>query len=133
MSLARLLLTVLVIFVLSVVFGTLIHAFLLKDDYMQVSQLYRTAMDTKFVFIWLAYLAFAIGSVWVYSKGVEDGPWLGQGLRFGLAMWLILSIPSFLIAYATQPIPESLVMKQTLYELVDKLVLGVVTALMLRR
>jgi hypothetical protein len=130
MSRWRLLLTMLVIWILSIVFGTLIHAFLLAQDYGQVAQLYRPA--PLLVSIFIGYLAFAVGSVWVYSRGVEDKGWPGQGLRFGLAIWLILSVPSFLIEYATQPVPESLVFKQLAYELVNKLVLGLVTAAMIR-
>ena len=44
-------------------------------------------------------------------------------------MWLVLTIPSFFIAYATQPIPALLLSKQVLSELVGKIFLGVVTAL----
>ncbi len=132
MSQWRLLLTMLVIWILSIVFGSLIHGFLLAQDYGQVAQLYRTANDTHFITIFIGYLAFAVGSVWVYSRGVEDKPWPAQGLRFGLAIWLILSVPSFLIEYATQPVPESLVVKQLAYELVNKLILGLVTAAMIR-
>jgi hypothetical protein len=83
--------------------------------------------------IFVGYLAFAIGAVWVYSHGVEDRPWLGQGLRFGLAVWLILTVPSFLIEYATQPVPEMLVAKQIGFELINKLILGVVIAAIVRK
>jgi hypothetical protein len=77
-------------------------------------------------------LSFAIGSVWVYAKGVENKSWLGQGIRFGIAMWLILAIPSFLIAYAVQPVPGMLVVKQVVFEGVDKVLLGVITAALYR-
>jgi hypothetical protein len=133
MSTTRIIIAIIVVFILSVAFGTMIHAFLLKADYEQVAQLYRTAADTKFLVIFAGYAGFAIGSVWVYAKGVEDKPWLGQGLRFGLAIWLILSVPSFFIEYATQPIPDSLVIKQLGYELINKLILGVVTAAIVRK
>jgi hypothetical protein len=133
MSTTRIIIAIVVVFILSVVFGTLIHAFALKADYEQVAQLYRSAADTRFFVIFAGYLGFAIGSVWVYAKGVEDKPWLGQGLRFGLAMWLILSVPSFFIEYATQPIPESLFVKQLGFELINKLILGAVTAAIVRK
>ena len=132
-STTRIVIAVVVVFLLSVVFGTLIHAFLLKSDYEQVAHLYRTAADTPFWVIFVAYLAFAIGSVWIYAKGVEDKPWLGQGLRFGFAIWLILSVTSFLIEYATQPIGTTLLFKQLGYELVNKLILGSVTAAIVRK
>jgi hypothetical protein len=132
-STTRIIIAIIVVFVLSVAFGTLIHAFLLKADYEQVAHLYRSAADTKFFVIFAAYLAFAIGSVWLYSKGVEDKPWLGQGLRFGFAIWLITSATGFLIEYATQPIGETLLYKQLGYEFVNKLILGAVTAAIVRR
>ena len=129
----RIITAIVVIFVLSCVFGTLIHAVLLKSDYDALPNVFRASTDVKLLLIFVAYLAFAIGSVWMYSHGVEDRPWLGQGVRFGIAVWLVLAVPSFLIAYAVQPLPESLVWKQLLYELVNKIVLGIVTAGIVRR
>jgi hypothetical protein len=133
MSNTRILLAIVAVFVLSSVFGTIIHGMLLKDDYAAVASLYRTAQDSNLLLIFVAYLAFAIGSVWMYAHGVEDKAWLGQGVRFGIAVWLVLSVPSFLIAYAVQPLPESLVWKQLAYEFVNKIVLGIVTAAIVRR
>jgi hypothetical protein len=128
----RLVLTIIVVFVVANFTGFFIHAIWLRPDYMLVSNLYRPEGQEKMVFIVLAYLAFAIGSVWVYAKGVENKPWLGQGVRFGLALFLILTVPSFFIAYAVQPIPWLLLVKQVLFEGVDKIVLGIVTALLYR-
>jgi len=76
------------------------------------------------------YISFAIGSVLVYARGVEyDKPLIGQGVRFGILMWLILSVPSFFIAYAVQPVPAVLMSKQVLAELGAKIVVGIVPAL----
>jgi hypothetical protein len=100
---------------------------------MLIAQHYRPEGQEKMVFISLAYLAFAIGSVIVYAKGVEDKPWLEQGIRFGILMALILAIPSFFIAYAVQPVPSALMVKQVMFETVDKVVLGIVTAAIYRR
>lgn len=131
MSTARIVIAIVVVFILSCAFGTIIHAFLLNNDYQQVAQLYRSAPILYMIFA--GYFGFAVGSVWLYTKGVEDKPWLGQGLRFGLAIWLVVSVTSFFIEYATQPIPESLFVKQLGYELVNKLILGVVTAAILQK
>ena len=134
MNKVRLILTMVVIFVLANLIGFFIHAIWLKADYMMVMgqnpNLFRPAGQEKMVFIILSYIAFAIGSVWVYAHGVQNKPVLVQGLRFGLAMWLILTIPSFFISYAIYPIPALLMSKQVLSELVGKLVLGVATALL---
>ena len=124
--------TVIVVFIVANIFGFLIHAVLLKPDYMPIKGYYRPEGEEKMLFISLAYLSFAIGSVWVYAKGVENKSWLGQGIRFGIAMWLVLAVPSFLIAYGVQPVPGMLALKQVLFEGVDKIVLGILTAALYR-
>jgi len=126
-----------VIFVLANLLGFFVHAIWLRPDYLQVisqnPNLFRPDGQEKMVPIILAYIAFAVGSVWVYAHGVQDKPVLIQGVRFGIAIWLILTVPSFFIAYATQPIPVLLLSKQVLSELVAKIFLGVVTALVYGR
>jgi hypothetical protein len=133
MNMKRLVLTIIVVFVVANFTGYFIHAIWLRNDYATVANLYRPEGQEKMPFIVLAYLAFAIGSVWVYAHGVEDKPWLGQGVRFGLALWLILTIPWFFITYAVQPIPALLLAKQVLSELVEKIFLGLVIAALYRR
>lgn len=132
MNVKKLVLTIIVIFVVANITGFLIHATLLAPDYMAVKEHYRPEGQEKMIWICLAYLAFAIGSVIVYAKGVEAKPWLGQGIRFGILMWLVLTVPSFFIAYAVQPVPTMLMVKQVLFEGIDKIVLGVITAALYR-
>lgn len=133
MNKPRLVITIVVIFVVATFTGFFIHGMWLKQDYMPVASLYRPDDQIKMPFILISYLAFAIGSVWLYAHGVEDKPWIGQGIRFGIAMWLVLAVPSFLIAYAVQPMPLILTVKQLMSEAVNKILLGLITALIYRR
>jgi hypothetical protein len=128
MNKMRLMLTIIVIFILANFLGFFIHAIWLKQDYLPIAQHYRDPGEQKMLWIVLAYISFAVGSVLVYARGVEDKPLLGQGVRFGLLMFLILTVPSFFIAYAVQPVPAVLMSKQVLAELADKILLGIVTA-----
>jgi hypothetical protein len=132
MNIKKFIPTVIVVFIVANVLGFLIHAVLLKPDYLPIAGFYRAQGEEKMLFISLAYLSFALGSVWVYAKGVEHKSWLGQGIRFGIAMWLVLAIPSFLIAYAVQPVPGRLVLKQVLFEGAAKILLGILTAALYR-
>lgn len=125
--------TVIVVFIVANILGFFIHGILLKADYLPIAGYYRPTGEEKVLFASLGYLAFAIGSVWVYAMGVEDKNWIGQGIRFGIAIWLVLAVPSFLIAYAVQPVPGMLAAKQVLFEGVDKIVLGILTAALYRR
>lgn len=133
MNKVRLILAIVVVFVVANATGVFIHAIWLKQDYVPVASLYRPDGQEKMVWIVLAYLSFAVGSVWIYAHGVEDKPLLLQGVRFGILMWLVLTIPSFFIAYAVQPIPFILTAKQVLSELAGKILIGVVTALVYGR
>lgn len=134
MNYKRFILTVVVVFILANVAGFLIHAYLLRPDYMSIARLYRPEGGEKLLWMNIAYFAFAVGATWIYAKGLEASrPWLGQGLRFGIAIWLVLAVPSFMIAYAVQPVPMSLMLKQVGYELVDKLLIGVVIAAIYRK
>ena len=133
MHINRLVLTIVVVFILASVFGVFINTILLHYDYASVPQLIRRQVDADFRLILLGYLAFAIGSVWIYTHGVEDLPWLGQGVRFGLAMWFVTTLPQWAMAYASQPLPETLLWKFLGLDLIAKLVLGIVTAAMARR
>ena len=133
MNLKRLVLTIIIVFVVSFFAGFFIHTIWLKQDYLLVENLYRPMGQEKMLFIVLAYLGFSIGSVWLYAHGVEQKPWVGQGIRFGLAMFLATTIPWFFITYAVQPYPLILIVKIILSEGVNKIFLGLVTALLYRK
>ena len=132
MDVKKLVLTIIVVFAVAYMAGFFIHVVLLGPDYMAVKEHYRPEGQEKMLWICLAYVSFAVGSVLVYAKGVENKPWLGQGIRFGILMWLVLAVPSFFIAYAVQPVPTILMVKQVLFEGVDKIVLGIITAVLYR-
>src|SRR3979409_155311 len=104
MNKLRLVLTIIVVFILADLSGYFIHAIWLHADYVPVAMHYRPEGQEKILWIALAYVSFAIGSVLVYARGVEDKPVIAQGARFGLLMWLVLTVPSFFIAYAVQPV-----------------------------
>lgn len=132
MNVKKVVLTIIVVFIVANLTGFLIHAILLAPDYMSIKEHYRPEGQEKMIFIILAYLSFAIGAVLIYAKGVENKPWLGQGVRFGILIWLVLAVPSFFIAYAVQPVPLMLMVKQILFEGVDKILLGIITAALYR-
>ena len=133
MNKIRLVLTIIVVFIVANLTGFFIHGIWLKQDYLPVASMYRPDSEIKVVFLVIAYLAFSIGAVWLYAHGVEDKPRLAQGVRFGIALWLVLTIPSFVIAYAVQPVPAILMVKQVLSEGVAKIVLGIIIAILYRR
>jgi len=123
--------SVVVLFVVGMTIGFVVHGMLLTSDYAQLPNLLRAEADAQGYFMWmlLAHVLMAIGFTWIYRQGrVSDRPWLGQGLRFGLAMALVMTLPTYLIYYAVQPWPGQVVVKQIVFDVGGMLVMGVVTA-----
>ena len=124
-----------VLFVLWMIEGMVVHGMLLGSDYTVLPQLFRPEADAQGYFGWmiLAHVLVAGAFVWIYERGItSDKPWLGQGIRFGLAVALLTVVPTDLIYYAVQPMPGALVVKQIVFDAIGLLVFGVVIAWMYR-
>jgi len=85
-------------------------------------------------YMFAAHLLIGFGLTWLYRKGMEPGrSVLGQGLRFGAAVSAMSTIPGYLIYYAVQPLPLSLVVKQSVLQTIAIVLVGIVIALINRR
>ncbi len=124
----------LVVFVLWMAAGYLVHEVLLGPEYRQLTTLFRPPEEASGMFACMvvARLLMAGAFTWIYSRGVTGGPWLGQGLRFGIAIALLAVIPVYLIYYAVQPIPGGLAHRQMIYDSIVVIVLGLVIAAVYR-
>ncbi len=80
----------------------------------------------------LAHVLMAGAFTWIYARGVENKPWLGQGLRFGLAVAFLAVIPIYIIYYVVQPTPGALAVKQIVFDTIMTLILGAVVAFLYR-
>lgn len=127
---ARFWISVAAVFVVSVLLGMVVHGMILGQDYAKLQNLFRTPADSQahFPYMLAAHLAMAIGFTWIYRQGRDDRPWLGQGVRFGLAVALLATIPTYLIYFAVQPMPSDVVAKQTALDIVAMVILGIVAA-----
>ena len=112
-----------------------VHGVLLHDDYAKLPNLFRPEADAQkfFPLMILAHVLLSGALVWIYSRGVEDAPWLPQGLRFGLAIALLTIVPTYIIYYVVQPMPDVLVLKQIVFDGILMLILGAITAFCYRR
>jgi hypothetical protein len=125
----------LVIFVAWMAGSYVVHEILLHDDYMALSNLFRSKTEAQALFplMVLAHVIMAGAFVWIYARGIEAKSWLPQGLRFGLAVALLTIVPIYMIYYVVQPIPGMTVVKQIVFDGVLLLILGVIVALIYRR
>jgi len=124
-----------VIFVAWMCGSFVVHGVLLHDDYVKLSNLFRPEADAQkyFPLMILAHVILAGALAWIYSRGVEATPWLPQGLRFGLAIALLTIVPTYIIYYVVQPMPNALVIKQIAFDGILMLILGAIVAFVYRQ
>ena len=123
-----------VIFVAWFAGSFVVHGVLLHDDYARLPNLFRAEADAQayFPLMILAHIIMSGAFVWIYSRGIEPSPWLGQGLRFGLAIALLTIVPTYIIFYVVQPMPGVTVAKQIIFDGTLMLILGVIAAFLYR-
>jgi hypothetical protein len=122
-----------VVFVLWMIGGIVVHGTLLNADYQAMGTMRPEAEQQSMMgLMLLAHAILAGGFVWVYARGVENKPWLGQGLRFGLAIACIAVIPTYLIYYVVLPTPSAVAAKQIVFDTILTLILGGVVAWLYR-
>ena len=119
-----------VIFIAWFLGSYLIHGVLLHSDYAQLPNLFRTEADAQkyFPLMILAHLILSGALVWIYARGAEAKPWVAQGVRFGIAVALLMAVPNYMIYFVVQPMPGDMVIKQIVYDGVLMVVLGVIVA-----
>jgi hypothetical protein len=121
---------VIVAFVMFTCLGYLVHGYLLAGTYSHFANLMRSVDDTTkhMPYLLVANLVTAIAFVWIYERGRQNKPFLGQGIRFGIAMAALVPAAKFITYYAIQPIPHSLALHQILFDGVAIVVTAIVVA-----
>jgi hypothetical protein len=73
----------------------------------------------------LTHLCYIGALVWIYPRLAIRGSRVTRGLKLGLLGYVIGQLPLWLLWYAEQPWPDSLVQKQLFLELISALLIGV--------
>ncbi len=108
MNTKKWLLASLAVVVVFFVLETIIHSVLLAGLYKQTAQVWRpqTEIAGLMWLMWVGYLFFAPFFAFIYTKGHETGKsGLGQGLRYGVLVGIMLAPMQSLGWYAILPIP----------------------------
>ena len=112
----------------------LLHGVWLGTTYESMTNIYRPMAEQEKLFplMLLAHVMLAGGFVWIYRRGRENKPWLGQGVRFGVVIALFAPIPTYLIYYAVQSMSSDLLIKQIVGETLLTICLGALVAFLYR-
>jgi len=111
-----------------------VHGVLLRSDYMQLTNLFRVEGEQQkyFPLMCLAHVILSGAFVWIYARGVEAKPWLAQGVRFGVAIALLTTVPTYMIYFVVQPMPGEVVIKQIVFDGILMVILGAIVAWLYR-
>jgi hypothetical protein len=126
----KVIIAVVVGFVVQLVGLFLIHSVLLRQDYVDTAALWRPH-DEQVMRVWamlLAVLIYVVGAVLIYMRGVEQKPWMSQGIRFGILLALVVVVYSSLSAWVIMPISHLLAVKWIVSESLLSVVFGLVVA-----
>ena len=130
MNNSRYLIASLVAFVYFFVAEYVFHGAILSGTYELIgSQMMREAP----VFVWFfpAYLVLGFVLTYVFVRGYENKG-LGEGLRFGIIMGILIGTPNALIRYAVEPWPGDLIVTWIVGTIIEYLIGGVLIAAVYR-
>ena len=107
----------------------LIHAVLLLPTYQsdEMKMMMRPEAEAK---TWIHIVSAIIVSFFftlIFSKG-REGKGIGEGVRYGFYVGMLMSIPMAYDTYAAMPIPYSLALRWFLYGVIQYVILGIVVA-----
>lgn len=135
MTTTRLVLSTVAAFLVSQVLAGLIHGFVLAADYGPYYGTLLRSMDSdtwQVLLLPVSHLSFICGLMWVYTHVEMRGSTGRKGVLLGFLAWIMGQVPLWLIWYAEQPWPGSLVVKQLGLELVSSMVIGLTIAMTAR-
>jgi hypothetical protein len=137
MTTARAIATTLVAFLVAQILAIVIHGFILAADYAPFyGNLLRDSPQNgpgwQALLLPVSHLCLISGLVWIYGRLSIDGSHTVRGLKLGLVAWLVGQAPLYLLWYAEQPWPDSLVVKQLGFELIASLAIGLTIAFVSR-
>ena len=122
-----------VIFILTSALGFVVHGIWIAPDYEKLIGVMRSneEQESMIHFMVIAHLFYAFGLCWVYRMGHDASKaWVGQGVRFGIAIAVLIWIPVYLIYHTVAMFPMAVVIKQIIGEVVSSLIVGLTLAFM---
>ncbi len=132
MNITRWFIASIVVFIIIMALEFMYGNVCLKKYYEETSNLWRAQEDVKMWMVWIADLIFAFLFCYIYTKGYEGKGW-AEGLKYGLLIGLLMTIPMSMIMYAFSPIPGKLAFYWFLTGMFEYLVCGLVLGLIYKK
>lgn len=112
------------------VLNMIIHMGLLSGIY-HTEGMMRLMRPESEGMMWIYFVTSLVASyffVLIFSKGYE-GKGLGEGVRYGLYVGLLISTPMAYDSYASYPLPYTLALQWFIYSVIEYVILGILVAM----
>ncbi len=126
-------LAVVVVFVLFMIVDMIVHVGILSGAYEATKEIWRAEeeMNSMMWMMWLGTLVYSFFFVVVFGKGYE-GKGTGEGLRYGVFIGLMFSVPMALGSYGSFPITAGIAWSWFLGGMVENILGGLLVAAIYR-
>jgi len=104
-----------------------IETVILRRDYESLSDLLRPDVLSTVWLMFIVGLLVAFAFTYIFVKG-REGKGILEGVRFGIVIWLFVTVPTGLGAWMMFPIPIALIAKWALMGLLLNLISGILVA-----
>ena len=110
--------------------GFLFHGVLMTNDYMQLKSMFRPEAEAmaNMPIMTVAHIIMGFAFAWIYAQGISGASWLSQGIRYGIAAALLVSVPWYMIYYSVQPWPGMTAFKMGLFDSISLIITAIAVA-----
>lgn len=118
-----------VIFIAMSILSFIIHGLILAPTYQsdEMKNIWRTDMQAKMWIYYIVYLFISFFFVLIFSKGYT-GKGIVEGVRYGIYIGFLMSVPMAYSTYAMIPIPYSVAVQWLIYGIIQYIILGIIAA-----
>lgn len=118
-----------VIFIAMSILSFIIHGLILAPTYQsdEMKNIWRTDMQAKMWIYYIVYLFISFFFVLIFSKGYT-GKGIIEGVRYGIYIGFLMSVPMAYSTYAMIPIPYSVAVQWFIYGMIQYIILGIIVA-----
>jgi hypothetical protein len=116
--------------IMDAVYGIVVWGLVLPGEFARYPEIYRPAGDTSgFALMFVGIFAAMCCAAWIYAKGYEGGSRLIEGVKFGVAMGLLMAAYIASANYGTMRIGKRLALTYVMGGFGEWLVVGLVIGL----
>jgi phosphotransferase system glucose/maltose/N-acetylglucosamine-specific IIC component len=117
----------LVIYVVFQAMDFVINEVFMKTANESLKNLWRPDMMSRMWVMYVIGVLVALLFAYIFIKG-REGKGITEGVRYGIIIWLFVSVPMSVSMWVLLPIPHMIILRGLLFALLEMLVAGILVA-----